>query len=1387
MTTHPRHDRTEAVGAARAAETRPLFFGGGEVGAVMAEWDWSSTAVGPVEEWSPLLQTMVRVVLTSRFSMWMGFGPELTFFYNDAYRRDTLGVKHPSALGRPAWEVWEEIWPDIGPRIDAVLQTGQATWDEALLLFLERSGYPEETYHTFSYSPLSETDGRIVGMLCVVSEETDRVVGERRMATLRRLASEVAPTRDEAEVYAAVDSRLSENLHDLPFTLTYVFDEDQGARLVSATGIAAGHQAAPPVIDPTSPGPAWPVTELLADGASITVDGLGRRFGDLPTGAWTVPPDRALVVPLSQQTQPEPAGFLVAGVNPYRPLDAGFVGFVELLASQIAGAIASARAYEAERTRAEALAELDRAKTEFFSNVSHEFRTPLTLILGPAEDSLNDDRDALPERQAERMEVIRRNARRLRRLVNDMLDFARIEGGRLQAETVAVDLSELTGDIVSSFAPAIERAGLSLVVDCPELPRPVYVDPEMWEKILLNLLSNALKFTMTGTIAVSLADTGDRVRLVVTDSGVGVAPDQLPLLFQRFHRAPRTEARSHEGTGIGLALVHELVRLHGGEVGAASEEGRGSTFTVEVPYGTAATGSPVASRESSRQAYLDEALQWTPHYPEAPAPSHPVRVGGDGSSVLVVDDNPDMRAYISRLLRPFWAVDTASDGQEALDRVARSRPDLVLTDVMMPRLDGFGLLQALRADPTTATVPVIFLSARAGEDAAVEGLDAGADDYLVKPFSALELLARVRSNLELAGLRNEETAWRRALVESLSEGVAVVDGAGTVLEVNPAFEAILGFGQAGAPYRPPFPWLPDRYIDREGQAGQALAAARRDGQFHGVVRLCHRDGHELLVDLTVDSVALADETRFVATLRDVTAELVAAERESALAQLGMQLAESSHVVEVQQAGLTALCRVFGVVRAVLRWPTGGDVRVAASDGSGPGDLAPWALRALEAADAAGQVVSVGPTGEPSSGDGPVLGVAAPLAPGAAHGGVWLELDQPRRITADERALIGVLCGYVGQALRRAQLFDESQAVATAMQRAILGPSEVPSGVAVRYVPAVRPLEVGGDWYDAVELADGRLGLVVGDCVGRGLEAATVMGQLRSACRVLLLQAGDPAQILMALDAFAARVVGADCTTVFCVVLDPRTGVLHYSSAGHLPGIVVGPAGQVTMLSGAGSLPLGVVVDTVRPEATATVDPGSSLLLFTDGLVERRHESLDTGIERLVSTVRSRPGLGQERLADDLMARMLPAEGQRDDVALVIYRRADEPAPFTATIPADPGRLAPFRHALADWLAGAGVDDQEVTEIVIACGEACSNATEHAYGFDADRTVEVTARIVDHRLEVVVADTGQWHEAGAPSDERGRGLVIMERLMDGVAIERHASGTTVRLHRELGHG
>jgi PAS domain S-box-containing protein len=1229
---------------------------------VIDRTDWSVTPLGPPGRWPAVLRMLVRVMLTSRFPMWLGWGGDLNFLYNDAYARDTLGVKHPWALGRPAREVWSEIWRDIGPRIETVLTTGEATWDESLLLLLERSGYREETYHTFSYSPVSDVDGHIAGMLCVVSEETDRVIAERRMANLRDLAAGLAGARSEQEVFRVAERQLAANGRDLPCTLLYVLEPSGRCRLAAGTGFYAGHPAAPAVLDPGAAETPWPVASLLTQSEPVLVDDLPSRVAALPTGEWNEPPACAVVLRLAERAQAEPAGFLVAGLNPYRPAQT-VLPFVELLAGQIAGGIAAARAYEAERRRAESLAELDRAKSEFFSNVSHEFRTPLTLILGPADDALADDLEPLPPAQRGRVQVVQRNARRLRRLVNDMLDFARIESGRMQAETVETDLGEWTREIALSFAPAIERAGLGFSLAIEPLPRTVYVDRDMWEKVILNLLSNALKFTLEGEVRLRLRPEGDAVELVVEDTGVGIAPDQLPHLFERFFRAPGAVGRSHEGTGIGLALVSELVRLHGGAVSVASTPGSGSAFTVRIPHGSAGTALAASQpRDSLRQAYLDEALQWNAEQPaEADAAAKRSQAGRTSdATVLVVDDNPDMRAYVGRLLAPFWQVLLAADGEEALRLVRSRRPHLVLSDVMMPRVDGFGLLAALRSDPATATIPVVFLSARAGEEAAVEGLDAGADDYLVKPFSAIELIARVRSNLELAALRNEEAAWRAALVESLHDALVVLDSAGAVVEVNAAFEELLGFGRRDVPYKPPFPWYPDEEEhpaerDRVTWAHEHLL---RNGQVREVVRLRHRLGHLVTVRATGKAVGESDSRRYVVAMRDVTAELATSEREAALAQLGVRLAEASDVAEVQRAGLEAFRRVFTARRgAIVSFEDGEIVTVQASPQGGPGPggrVQGVAAATVVEARATGSVVTADV--QPKAATVPLSSaIAAQLGPDEKDVVLWLDLGTPRPVSSEERSLFGVLCGYFAQARHRAQLFDENRTVATALQRSILGPTQVPAGTAVRYLPAVRPLEVGGDWYDLVDLPGGRLALVVGDCTGRGLEAATTMGQLRSACRALLLEERGPGAVLEALDRFAERVQAARCTTVFCAVLDPG-GTLRYSSAGHLPALLADEEGDTRLLDDAGGLPLAIRTGRSRPEASTAFREGSTLLLYTDGLVERRGESLDAGFGRARANLAANRHLPAEQLADALVAQLLEPGRQEDDVALVLHRR-----------------------------------------------------------------------------------------------------------------------------------
>ncbi len=720
----------------------------GETAALIRSMDWTKTPLGSPDTWPASLVTILRLMLSSRYSMWLGWGDDLTFFYNDAYAAETLGPKHPSAMGKPFRDVWPEIADALTPRVEHVLRTGEATWDAGLMLFLERSGKPEETYHSFSYSPApADEAGQIGGLFCVVVEETERVIGERRLAALQALGAAFGQTKTEADVYAAFERCMSAHARDLPFTVTYAFDGPDGAaRRTSRTNIDDGHPAAAPLVSLDAPAH-WRLDGLRASGEAQMVS----LDDDVtwPKGPWHLPPTQALVLPIAYQSQGSAAGALVAAINPLRPFDAATRSFVELVAGQVSAALSNARAYEEERKRADALADIDRAKTTFFSNVSHEFRTPLTLMLGPTEDALGSPERAL--RGAD-LETVHRNELRLLKLVNSLLDFARIEAGRVQAVYTPTDLVTLTTDLASSFRSAIDRAGLAFVVESERLPELAFVDHDMWEKIVLNLLSNALKFTFDGEIAVKLAWAGDHFELTVRDTGVGIAAEELPRLFERFHRVEGTRSRTHEGSGIGLALVAELVRLHGGELRAESALGKGTTFTVSLPRGSShlpperlGAARPVEP-SSSGAAYVAEAMRWMRKAsPEDETPSE--RADDDRARVLVADDNADMREYIVRLLGERWNVEAVGDGRAALESIHRRPPDLVLSDVMMPELDGLGLIRALRADPALRSIPVILLSARAGEEASVGGLDAGADDYIVKPFAARDLVMRVASKL----------------------------------------------------------------------------------------------------------------------------------------------------------------------------------------------------------------------------------------------------------------------------------------------------------------------------------------------------------------------------------------------------------------------------------------------------------------------------------------------------------------------------------------------------------------------------------------------------------------------------------------------------------------
>ena len=758
----------------------------------MRSRDWASTPVGPPEAWPQSLRAIVRVMLTSRFAMWMAWGPELTFFCNDAYL-PTVGIKRDWVIGSRSDRVWAEIWPDIGPRIDHVLSTGVATWDEALLLYLGRSGFTEETYHTFSYSPLANDDGEIAGMLCVVAEVTERVIGERQLAVLRDLGVRLAGAATRIELMSALEACLAADPRDLPFALAYLRDGSSDEfTLMASHGV--GREGAARWLTASLEGESkWPLDRVVRSGESLTLDVPKDLVDGLTLKHWQSAPTRAVATPITGAEGEAAVGVFVAGLNPHRALDSSYRGFIELLTGQLSAAVARADDYERERARAAALAEIDRAKTAFFSNISHEFRTPLTLMIGPLEDALVDS-GAPAAVQLDRVDIAHRNALRLLRLVNSLLDFSRIEAGRVQATFRPTDLAAFTAEIASGFRSAIERAGLRFVVDMSPLPGPVYADRDMWEKIVLNLLSNAFKFTWEGEIALSLREAEGNAQLIVRDTGVGIPDSELPKLFERFHRVEGAHGRSFEGSGIGLALVSELVRQHGGRISVESAVGRGTVFTVTVPFGAAhlpadriETAEQSVAAPARVSSFVEEALRWLPAgatdallgaesaigIPQEAAPLPEAA----GRRVLIADDNADLRDYIARLLtEKGYEIEVAGDGHAALAALRASKPDLLLTDVMMPGLDGFGLLQAVRDSPDFRELPVLMLSARAGEEAKVDGLAAGADDYLTKPFSARELVARVASGISMARVRREAADAVKASEAALREANEQLEG-----------------------------------------------------------------------------------------------------------------------------------------------------------------------------------------------------------------------------------------------------------------------------------------------------------------------------------------------------------------------------------------------------------------------------------------------------------------------------------------------------------------------------------------------------------------------------------------------------------------------------------
>lgn len=764
------------------AATLDFLSGGGEMGERIRNFDWSTTPLGPPATWEQSLKTCVRIMLTSPQPMFVWWGTHLINIYNDAYRY-VLGEKHPHALGGRGDIIWKEIWDEVGKRAAIVFNKNEGTYDDGLLLIMNRFGFDEETYFKFSYNPIPGEHAVTAGLFCVCTEETTRIINERSLNTLRSLDA-IAQKESEKDIYEQAASSLTFNNKDFPFGIIYqINDAEAIASPVAFIGIESNQKVFPTQIALTAPTKdtknfckAYQSKEILIS------ENAGRRK-NIPTGFWQVEATHFAHIPILIPGKENPVAILSTALNPCRKFDSNYKQLLQLVADRVAIEVNNVLNYTLEKKKAAELAELDEAKTIFFSNISHEFRTPLTLLLGNIEEALNEP-GSLPK-NIERMNMTHRNAMRLLKLVNTLLDFSRIESGRQKAIYSLTDISSLTKDLASNFRSTIEKAGLKFLVQADTVVQPVYIDRQMWEKIVFNLLSNAFKYTLEGAITVRLYADGNNVILEVQDTGAGIPEKELPNMFERFHRVDNTPGRTYEGTGIGLSLTKELVLLHKGSIHVNSKLGKGSTFIVTIPFGkdhlpAGQTSEAVEELEDIiSDVYVEEAASLIL---EDTKPDRAPGTNGDLGTILVVDDNADMRHHIQSLLEKQFRIVTAVNGLEALNKIKTENPLLVISDIMMPIMDGIQLTKEIKENRITEHIPVILLTARAGEESKIQGYKIGADDYLVKPFSGKELTARIEAQIKIRQKRDNALQSIYKLFNEVPFAVAVLKGNDLVIE-----------------------------------------------------------------------------------------------------------------------------------------------------------------------------------------------------------------------------------------------------------------------------------------------------------------------------------------------------------------------------------------------------------------------------------------------------------------------------------------------------------------------------------------------------------------------------------------------------------------------------
>jgi PAS domain S-box-containing protein len=787
--------------------------------------------------------------------------------------------------------------------------------------------------------------------------------------------------------------------------------------------------------------------------------------------------------------------------------------------------------------------------------------------------------------------------------------------------------------------------------------------------------------------------------------------------------------------------------------------------------------------------------------------------------VLLVDDRNDNLVAMQAVLAPLdCGVATASSGEEALKALLQDDYAVILLDVQMPGLDGFETARLIKARERTRDIPIIFVTAISTEQPHIhKGYAAGAVDYLFKPYDPEVLRAKVGVFLALhqasRALSESEGLWR-SLFENAPIGMARLDQRGAIVHANRALGALLGRSAADLKARSLDGFVAEDVRGEDAERREALAAGTLSGYSAELVLLDVTD-ERIPCMCSFSAVARQGgaEPALIVQVHDLRdrqraeaerAALVRARAKRAQAeQLTQRLAAVQRITDAALGSLAfdelisellvRMSDVLGVDRAaILLHNEDGTAAVHQMAEGVPGAMQARTWRLPEhgfAADvlaAGGPVTSEGRTRGHPLGDAVASLLGVPLlVDGRAIGALHVGSLFPRRFSLDDATILALAAERAALAIQRMRLFEREHLIARDLQRSLL-PEELPLlpglQTSARYLPGGAGTEVGGDWYDAVALPSGKLLLVVGDVAGRGIAAASTMGQLRSAVRSYALLESDPATLLKRLNHFHFSMSWDDMATVLLAVIDPAAAALEYASAGHPPPLIVAPGGEGAYLVGGRGAPLGALERAPYTTASTELEPGSTLLVYTDGLIEQRGEHPDEGLERLRSAVLGGPqDIGA--LCDHVIDTVLPSYDTDDDVTLLILRTLPDTAlRMELEVNGDEPSLRAFRGTLRRWLAAAGSQPEELQDITMAANEAIQNAIEHGHGLTR-RAVEVVLDRADGAIEVIVRDHGSWR---APRESaRGRGLPLMRALMDSVDVDPGAAGTTVTLRRALG--